>query len=336
MNAAAREPRLAEVAQRAGVSLTTVSRVLNNRGYLSQETRDRVAKAIEELNYRPNELARSLMGRRTQTVGLIVPTVALPFYGEVAVGVENVLAEHGYRLLLCNSFNRSDREREHLELLVRNRVDGVISGAHNDPIADYESLRQPVVTIDRELAAHIPNVRSQNELGARLATEHLLRQGARHPVLVTSRSHDRNLRERGYRAVLQEAGIEPHVVTVDFHLPEAERTPAMHAGLDALPSNIDAVFATDDLLAAGALDWAILNQRSVPDQFRVIGFDGTLAVRRALPGLATIAQPIGRICETAVSLLMAQIAAREKGQPPKSDPVAAVELPVTLLPGRTT
>ena len=133
-----REPTLADVAQLAGVSPTTVSRVLNNRGYLSEKTKRSVADAIATLGYRPNSLARALHGKSTQTVGLIVPAVSLPFFGELAVEVENALAEAGYRILICNSMGRAEREREYLSLLVGNRVDGIISGAHNEGLNEYD------------------------------------------------------------------------------------------------------------------------------------------------------------------------------------------------------
>jgi len=331
-----REPKLGDVAALAGVSVATVSRVLNNRGYLSQATRDRVMRAIDELDYRPNQVARSLLRKRTGTVGLIVPTVALPFFGEVAVNVENELAERGLRLLLCNSLGKADRERELLDLLVRNRVDGIISGAHNDPLPEYDALRQPVVTVDRELAAHIPNVRADNESGGRLATRLLLDRGARRPALLTSRSHPRNLREHGYRAVLAEAGIDPVVLTVDFHTGEPERTRRVCAALDEVADIVDAVFCTDDLLACTALEWAHRRGRSVPDALRVIGFDGTGTMRMAQPGLTTIQQPIAGICARAVSLLVSQIESRERGEARADGPVAPEELPVVLLEGRTT
>ena len=106
--ARSREPTLADVAERAGVSVTTVSRVLNARGYLSQDAKDRVARAIEELGYRPNQVARALHGKKTNTIGLIIPTVALPFFGELAVEVENALADGGYRILICDSLGRAD------------------------------------------------------------------------------------------------------------------------------------------------------------------------------------------------------------------------------------
>ena len=168
-----REPTLADVAELAGVSLTTVSRVLNNRGYLSEKTKKNVADAIETLGYRPNSLARALHGKRTQTVGLIVPAVSLPFFGELAVEVENALADAGYRILICNSMGRADREREYLSLLVGNRVDGIISGAHNEGLGEYDTIRMPLVTIDRELSPSIPNVRCANKEAGAMATRAL-------------------------------------------------------------------------------------------------------------------------------------------------------------------
>lgn len=328
-----REPKLADVAARAGVSVATVSRVLNNRGYLSQTTRDKVAQAIAELGYRPNQIARSLLSRRTGTIGLILPTVALPFYGEVAVGIEHEAAARGLRVLLCNSHGRADNERDYLSLLLDNRVDGIISGAHNDDLPEYRTIRQPVVTIDRELAPHIPNVRSDNEAGGRLATEHLLGRGARRPVLLTARTHERNLRERGYRAVVEAAGIEPNVVAVGFQTPEPALSRAVFAALDERTDWVDAVFATDDLLAAVALEWAEQRGRRVPGDLRVVGFDGTMALRLALPGLTTVQQPIAELCARAVEVLHGLVLA-EDGPAPGAVP--AVELPVTLLVGRTT
>ena len=331
-----REPTLADVARVAGVSLTTVSRVLNNRGYLSRTTKDKVAAAIAELGYRPNQVARALHGKATHTIGLIVPTVALPFFGEVAVGVENSLAAHGYRILVCNSMGRADREREYLDLLVGHRVDGIISGAHNENLPEYGSVRMPLVAIDRELAPTVPNVRCRNEEGGAIATRHLLRRGSRRPVLLTSRAGAHNHREAGYRSVLAEAGIEPCVLTVDFHTPDDERQALVESRLDSVEGDLDGVFATDDLTAAGVLEWAYQRGINVPEELKVVGFDGTTAVRRALPGLTTVAQPIAAIAQSAVELLLGQIEAQAEGRDLfGDDPVPAVELPVELITGRT-
>ena len=343
-----REPTLADVAKAAGVSLTTVSRVLNDRGYLSQSTKDRVATAVKELGYRPNQAARALHGKSTQTIGVIVPTVALPFFGELAAEIEDALAEYGYRILVCNSMNRADRELEYLDLLISHRVDGIISGAHNEDLEEYRSIRMPLVMIDRDPSPAIANVRCANEEGGRLATRHLLDRGARRPALLTSRSGAHNRREAGYRSVLREAGIEPVIMTVDFHTPDAERDVLIRAHLDRAAGaadtsggnnaqeGIDSVFATDDLSAATVVDWAVERGLSIPEQFKVIGFDGTAAVRRALPGLTTIRQPIRAIARRAVQILLDQIEADERGDavcaPRQGGPI---ELPGELIEGTT-
>ncbi|WP_076465848.1 LacI family DNA-binding transcriptional regulator [Actinomyces mediterranea] len=301
------EPTLADVAERAGVSLTTVSRVLNNRGYLSQATKDKVQAAIDELGYRPNQMARALHSMRTYTIGLVVPTVALPFFGELAVEVENALAEHGYRILICNSMGRSDREREYLNLLVGNRVDGIISGAHNEDLEEYHSIRMPLVTIDRTLAPGIPNVRCDNRAAGIMATEHLFEAGATRPALLTSRTGPRNLREQGYRHVMERHGAEPLFLEVPFHTPAEERQGLVNERLDSVAGSFDAVFATDDLAAAEAIEWARSRGIDVPTELKVIGFDGTTAVRRALPGLTTIRQPLDLIARKAVEILLEQI-----------------------------
>ena len=332
-----REPTLADVAELAGVSLTTVSRVLNNRGYLSEKTKKNVADAIETLGYRPNSLARALHGKRTQTVGLIVPAVSLPFFGELAVEVENALADAGYRILICNSMGRADREREYLSLLVGNRVDGIISGAHNEGLGEYDTIRMPLVTIDRELSPSIPNVRCANK---EAATRALIEGGCRHPLLLTSRSGPRNLREAGYRAEIERAGLTPRVVTVPFDTPTPQRFAMVRDALDEAraAAPVDGVFATDDLAAAEVLEWARTRNLSVPTDLSIIGFDGTETMRRALPHLATIRQPIEEIARAAVSILLDQI----EGKAPRSSSDEAgaphaqtVEFSGTLIQGRS-
>ena len=334
-----REPTLADVAQLAGVSPTTVSRVLNNRGYLSDKTKRSVADAIEALGYRPNSLARALHGKSTQTVGLIVPAVSLPFFGELAVEVENALAEAGYRTLICNSMGRAEREREYLSLLVGNRVDGIISGAHNEGLSEYDTIRMPLVTIDRELSPSIPNVRCANRDAGALATRALLDAGCRHPLLLTSRSGPRNLREAGYCAEIERAGLEPRIVTIPFDTPTPQRFALVQSSLDqaCARSPIDAVFATDDLAAAEVLEWARTRDLSVPGDLSIIGFDGTETMRRALPHLATIRQPISQIAQAAVDILLEQM----EGTLPRpideagESPAPTLEFPGTLIPGRS-
>lgn len=331
-----RDPNINDVASLAGVSPTTVSRVLNNRGYLSDRTKQKVADAMEELNYRPNEVARSLFGRRTRSIGVIVPTVAVPFFGELVVGLEHSLAMKGYRTLLCDSLGYSENERDYLKQLESNRVDGLVTGSHNAAIPEYLATRLPVVAVDRDLGPDVPNFRSDNDGGAYDATSLMLERGSRRPALLTSTAGPHNARETGYRRRLAEAGVEPLVEAVKFGLPESQRTGLIRDVLDGLPDGVDGVFATDDVTACAVVDWARSRGRSVPGDFRVVGFDGTPAVRALVPWLTTVQQPVKQIAQAAVDDLLEQIEHPEERAARGTPTGGPVEFPVRLIEGETT
>ena len=147
--------KLTDVAKLAGVSPTTVSRVINNYGYLSQKTIDKVHQAMEELNYQPNGLARSLQGKSTQLIGLVFPSVSHPFFGELIETLERKLFVQGYKVILCDSEKDPEKERAYLRMLAANKVDGVITGSHNLAINEYENVSLPIVSFDRFLAPGI-------------------------------------------------------------------------------------------------------------------------------------------------------------------------------------
>ena len=129
--------KLTDVAAKAGCSVTTVSRVINNYGYISQKTRKKVHEAMKELNYQPNSVARSLQGKKTKLIGLIFPDVSNPFFGELVSKIEDQLFKHGYKTILCNAGNDKEKERTYLQMLMANQVDGIIAGAHNLGIEEY-------------------------------------------------------------------------------------------------------------------------------------------------------------------------------------------------------
>ena len=157
--------KLTDVAKKAGVSPTTVSRVLNNRGYISNATKIKVNNASKELNYQPNNIARSLGGKATHIIGLIFYDTSHPFFGELISKLESKLFEKGYRVFLCNSANSPDKEKRYLDMLAANKVDGIISGTHNLDILEYKNIQAPIVSFDRNLAPYIPVVSSDNFKG---------------------------------------------------------------------------------------------------------------------------------------------------------------------------
>lgn len=296
-------PTLEDVAAIAGVSPTTVSRVLNNRGYLSEKTKQKVFAAMQELDYRPNAIARSLQNKKTKIVALIFPTVAHPFYGAMATYLEERLSNRGYRVILCNSQDHPERERDYIDMLLSHHVDGVITGAHSDAIANYPTLRSALVTIDREQSQRYPNIRCDNYGGARKATSALIDAGAHHIVHITSTRSDTNQRQRGYLDVMQENNLEPRILEVGFAAESAAKNRAITDYLDQHPE-VDAVFGSNDTYAAYALNWAQVQEKKVPQDFQVVGFDGTQAIHSLLPHLATVVQPIEDMAERAVERLV--------------------------------
>lgn len=151
-------PNIKDVAKHAGVSVTTVSRTMNNRGYISEETKNKVYEAMEKLNYHPNEIAKSLYTKKSKLIGLILPDISTPFYAEETKYIEEYLYMNGYKLLLCNASNNCVREKEYISMLQRNQVDGIIIGSHTLKLEEYMKLKLPIVALDRYLGKDIPVV----------------------------------------------------------------------------------------------------------------------------------------------------------------------------------
>ena len=318
-----------DVAKVAGVSPTTVSRVLNNRGYISTETRSKVYKAMEQIGYYPNEIARALLNNRTYFIGIIVPSIISPFHGEIVEELEICLAREDYKMLLCNSNNRIEAEKEYIGMLRRNQVDGMIVVSHNLDVEEYVGLSMPVIAIDRFLEDKIKTVSCDNYQTGVLATRHLLERGCRRILCIRGDKRLRmpgNDRSRAYQEVMEEAGLKPMILEAPFVKPIEEKRKLICDMLDAYP-DVDGVFAGDDLLAAMTLQIAREKGMSVPEKLKIIGVDGARQTRFFLPELTTIRQPIQRIAEQAVKKLIDLIEGR-----PCEDSLA---LPVELLQGKT-
>lgn len=172
------KPKIQDVAKVAGVSPTTVSRVLNDRGYISSKTKEKVFEAMKEINYVPNDLARSLYNKRSYLIGVIVPSTSNPFFGELVAYIENICDERGYKVLLCNSLHEADKEKKYWEMLRRNQVDGVIVVTYNRGLIDKKQ-QFPAVAIDHYLAENIHVVSSDNFQGGEMASRELIKAGCK-------------------------------------------------------------------------------------------------------------------------------------------------------------
>lgn len=298
--------KLEDVAKLAGVSPTTVSRVLNNRGAISNKTRQKVNAAIQELNYHPNEIARSLFISKTNLIGLIFPTTAHPFYGEMVFHIGKILSEKNYKVLICNTMNQAQKENSYLNMLLANQVDGMIVGAHNIGIEFYQKANLPIVAIDRKVSDTITVVSSDNYSGGRLATEEILNQGRTKIIHINSVRQEEApssyLRRQGYEDVMKEHGFPYKTYELELPFDTKGKKQILSDILNRHP-DLEGMFVSDDLTAALALS---MIRKQNKDIF-VVGYDGTEAATACLPELTTIVQPIKAMAQLAVDLLLKEI-----------------------------
>lgn len=322
-----RQPTLSDVAQRANVSKQTISRVINNKGEVSDATRQRVLEAIREIGYYPNTLARSLVTSKSVVIGLSVPNIDQPFFPQIARGVEDAAAGSGYSVFLCNASGSADRELHAIERLRGHRVAGVISfNSHLDDETIERAVGGlfPVVMINREL----PNMRGTviwpgYQSGAELATEHLIQLGRRTIVFLgmDPESNVDNDKVRGYRHALERAGIpfDPGLVFRTAGRLGRGFNDLINGGQQAIAevrergADIDAIFASNDLPAIGAMQYLMSQGVQVPEDVAIVGFGAANVSSIVSPGLSTVTMPLYEMGQTAFLALLDQISRKEHG-----------------------
>lgn len=325
-------PKLTDVAKKAGVSPTTVSRVINNYGYLSKQTKNKVYQAMKELNYQPNSLARSLQGKRTNLVGVIIPSIDNPFFAELVANIEKKLFEKNYKMILCNANYNKNKEQEYLRMLIANQVDGIITGTHNLDIAEYDKVGLPIISFDRTLSDQIPIVSCDNYQGGQLATNELYNAGCRHIAFLGnpySISNPTNERLQAYQDTISKLGLKSYIHTVKFSESAALKTASVRQLLEQ--HTIDGIFCSDDLTALLVLQEAKKEKIDIPHQLKVIGFDGTKLIQTYYPELSTIVQPIAEIAELLTDLLYQKIEKEDL-----TFKINHFKLPVKILRNETT
>lgn len=305
-----------EVAQHAGVSVATVSRVVNKSGYVSVSLEERVRTAMRELNYKPSALARSLRRQVTQTIGVLVPQLDQPFFSTLAFAIEKTLFGQDYRALVCSSEESREKEDAYIDILLRQRVDGVVlapTGHNTENIHRLVDGGVPVVIVDRNLP-HVPvnRVLTTNYQGAWSGARHLIELGHCRIALIGSAPHSEAMNHRleGARQALIEAGCPPpdDMVVVNT-LPEFEHSyQSARRLLDRPPEKRPtAIFALNDVMAMGVYHAASELGLTLPDDLSVVGFDDIPAARYIVPGLTTVAQPIYQMGEAAALTLIRHI-----------------------------
>ena len=300
-----------DVARVAKVSIATVSHVINGTRFVSAERAERVHAAMRELGYTPDATARSLRVGRTDTIGLVIPDTSNPFFAALARWIEEAGFESGYTTILANSNERPDREHRYVSTLVSKRVDGLIlspsRGDHGTLTRLLENAAIPVVVVDRD--ASLPNadiVVYDNEGGSQEATRYLIDLGHREIACVAGPADATTAAERvkGFRQAIADGGLELNenaVVESDFHFWGGRQATArlLDGGV-----RFTALFAANDLMAAGAVRELNARGRSVPYDVSVIGFDDAPLSEMISPALTTMRQPLQDMAHTAVALLL--------------------------------
>jgi DNA-binding LacI/PurR family transcriptional regulator len=316
---APRNPTLLDIARKARVAPMTVSRVVNRSGYVSRAVRERVERAVQQLDYRPNALARSLKRQRTHVVGLLLPDIANPFSAELSQGIQQVLLERGYSCFLATSERSIEREEAALRAFFDHRVDGIIVATRetplgNEALARLAERRLPIVAVGRDIQhPAIDRVYADEERGARDAVEHLLAQGHRRiGFLGVNLAQSSGLRRfRGYRQALEAQGLEVEEELVAG--PEGGPGPGYstqadgYAGMKSLlglrPAPT-AVFARNDFTALGAICAARDLGLRIPEDIAVVGFDNVPLAAYTIPPLTTVDQPTTEQGRQAAALLL--------------------------------
>lgn len=308
---------LKDISEQVGVSIATVSRVLNGReagGFISEETRQRIFATAVELGYKPNLLARGLRGSRSSLIGVLVRDVADPFMSETLKGINEVAVKRGYRLFLGN-VEQANTAIDYGTMFEHSHADGIlILGDLKEDEQAVEFLtskhRYVVGVVDRVTRRQYPGVYTDNAVGSRLALDHLWGLGHRHIACVSEHgAYDRRLRAQTYVEWMREHGLDDHIRI--FQTAQSPRA-AYEVGLSLLaaPDFPTAIYALTDRIAMGLLQAAFRSQIAVPDQVSIVGYDNLEFAQFLTPPLTTINQSPFEMGYSAARLLLEMIEQR--------------------------
>jgi LacI family transcriptional regulator len=301
---------LRDVARKAGVSVKTVSRVVNNQGEISEETRQRISAVIREMGYRPNLVARGLVTQRTHTLGLVVPDITNPFFPEVARGVQDAARRHRYNVFLCNSGEDKQEELNVLYSLAEQGVDGVIISpcySTDENLVQFAAAFRPIVTINHNYAhPNISQVLTENVHGAKLAVDYLVGKGHRQIGMIggLEKSLNRARRISGFTEAMKEHGLDVIIENIEGATPNVESGYAAALSLLAKQPQLSALFVYNDLMALGVLQACRMLGCRVPEDCAIVGFDDIQMAGLIYPPLTTIHLDKYRLGQKAVDRLI--------------------------------
>lgn len=299
-----------DIAKMCNVSIATVSKVINNNGRYSQQTKEKVLQVIEETGYQPNLSAKSLRMNKSFTIGLLVPDICNNFFAKVVQAIEEILFYRGFSTIICNTARNIDKEINYLKMLDNKMVDGliVISGADKFSFSGHHK-KVPYICIDREPADSNDTIfiSSNHYQGSFEATEELIRSGSKCPCIITKKQTTTSSRERlnGFRDAMKKNNIEfednKNMLVVD-----TSENDWIISFNDFIVQNpiIDGIFAINDDIAIKAMEHLIFIEKKVPDDIKIIGFDDSPLANHSSPSLTSVKQNTEAIALAAVNTLI--------------------------------
>jgi LacI family transcriptional regulator len=328
----ARPSRMTDVAEMAGVSTMTVSRVLNGHPSVSDEARRKVLAAIERLRYQPNELARSLRERRSRQIGILVPYISDPFFATCAHAISAVAKQHSYSVVLATSNEDPAAELDEASRMVRRNIEGLVVipariGKARSLLLGHQFNRLPIIALDRPIeGGHFDRLLVENEHGARIGTDHLISLGHKRiaflglsPELYTMR-----MRELGYRSAMQSSGLSPRVLELSTSQESTRLTLLKFLSGKLRPT---ALLCANNLLTRHVLHAMQTMNLHPPDPVALVGFDDFDTADLMRPGITTVRQPDEVLGRTAAQMLFERLAAGARAiKLPPREVMMAVEL----------
>jgi LacI family transcriptional regulator len=311
-------PTLAEVARKARVGTTTVSRVINGRDRVSARTRKRVQAVIDQLGYMPSQAARILKGDRAKTIGMVIPSIADPFFSSCAEAAQDIARAHDSLLMVTVTHNDPHVEMENLNILMRHRTDGLLlapASYQSDALAQFlHRMGTPVVTFDRLIVnSGIPSVLADNFNGARVATEHLIGHGYRRILCLGGEPTLYTLRERlcGYRRAMEDKGLEP---LVDMSVRDYKSAEYAIESLLAAGQPPEAIFTLKNSTTIYAFETLRKLKVAIPKAIALLGYDDFELAATLRPSISVVQQPIEDIGRIAAEILFENLLKSGKGK----------------------
>lgn len=300
-----------DVAREANVSIATVSKVLNQSGRIGEETKQKILDIVKKMNYKPNMMATALTGKHTNSIGLLIPDLANPFFSELARSIENQGHQLGYHLIICSTDYNPEKEKEYIYLLKSKNVDGIILASGFEQVEIIEQLineQFPVAIVARDFPhSTINTVCNDDFLGGYEATNHLIKLGHKKIAIIGREVWTNIERINGYNKALEDENIQydfPFEYVKESNIEWGKQMASRYLQSNAPPT---AIFACNDLLALGAIQAVKAEGLKVPNDISVVGFDNILVAAIADPPLTTIAQPIKSMGKHVMDLMSKEI-----------------------------